>query len=149
MKIDDELILINLEAESRESALSVLGNRLYEEGHVTDDFVASVMEREKVYPTGLPTSPYGLAIPHTDADKVIKPKIAFATLKDPVKFKLMSNLDEEVDVKIIFMLALNNPHEQLETLQKLTRIFQNGEAVKRIANVESSEEFHQLLGSYN
>ncbi|KIY20575.1 MULTISPECIES: PTS sugar transporter subunit IIA [Mesobacillus] len=149
MKIDDELILINLEAESRERALSVLGNRLYEEGYVTDDFVASVMEREKVYPTGLPTNPYGLAIPHTDADKVIKSKIAFATLKEPVKFSSMNNLNEEVDVKIIFMLALNNPHEQLEILQKLTGIFQNSDAVERIAKVESSEEFHELLGSYN
>ncbi|MDC3424578.1 PTS sugar transporter subunit IIA [Aquibacillus sp. 3ASR75-11] len=148
MNIDDELIMINLEAESKERALSVLGSRLHEEGYVTDDFVKSVMEREQVYPTGLPTSPYGLAIPHTDSDKVIKPKIAFATLKEPIKFSSMSNMEEEVDVKIIFMLALKNPHEQLEILQKLTGIFQDSDAVTRIANVETSEEFHQLLGSF-
>ncbi|MRH41529.1 PTS sugar transporter subunit IIA [Aquibacillus halophilus] len=147
MIIDDELILINLVAETRDRALSVLGNRLFEEGYVTADFVRSVMEREKVYPTGLPTSPYGLAIPHTDSDKVIKPKIAIATLKDPVKFLSMSNLEEEVDVKIIFMLALKDPLEQLEVLQKLTGIFQDSDAVTRIANVESSEEFYQLLVS--
>jgi mannitol/fructose-specific phosphotransferase system IIA component (Ntr-type) len=53
MIIEDDLLLIKLEAETKERALSVIGNRLHEKGYVTDNFVQSVIEREKVYPTGL------------------------------------------------------------------------------------------------
>ncbi|NAP00674.1 PTS sugar transporter subunit IIA, partial [Halomonas sp. MG34] len=73
------------------------------------------------------------------------PIIAFASLKNPVKFKAMGNSGSDVEVKLIFMLALDNPEAQLQTLQQLTSIFQNEEMVKKLAEVNSSEEFTSVM----
>lgn len=148
MKTDKELIMIGLELDTKEEVLKAMGNRLREAGYVTDDFVASVLEREYIYPTGLPTLPYAIAIPHTDTDKVIESRIAFATLKDSVTFSVMGNSDTEIDVKIIFMLALNNPNKQLKTLQNLTNVFQNEEMVDKLGNVQSIEECERLFSAF-
>jgi len=149
VEIDKELILVGLDTETKEEALEKIGQQLYEGGYVTDQFVPSVLKREEEYPTGLPTLPYAIAIPHTDTDKVIEPKIAIATLKNAVPFSVMGNADNQVDVKIIFMLALNSPDKQLETLKKLTDMFQNKEAVEKFGNVKDAEEFMELLSSLN
>ncbi|CDO03524.1 EIICBA-Mtl [Oceanobacillus picturae] len=145
MKINPELIYPNIECQTKEEVLKFVANQLVKSGYVTEKFVESILEREEVFPTGLPTLPFGVAIPHTDADKVMEPIIAFASLKNPVKFKAMGNSGADVEVKLIFMLALDNPEAQLQTLQQLTSIFQNEEMVKKLAEVNSSEEFTSVM----
>ncbi|WP_170875311.1 PTS sugar transporter subunit IIA [Virgibacillus pantothenticus] len=149
MKIEDELIMLDLEVNTKEEALAMIGEKLYKLGFVTKDYVEGVLEREGKYPTGLPTVPYGVAIPHTDPDKVIEAKIAFATLKNPVTFSAMGSHSTEVEVKMVFMLALNNPNDQLEMLQKLTAIFQDEKIVSQLGNIKSIKDFHQLVYLYS
>src|SRR5690625_23650 len=141
--------MVGLNVETKEEVLERMGRLLFERGYVTDQFIPSVLKREAEYPTGLPTTPYAIAIPHTDSDKVIEPKIAVATLKETVPFSVMGNSNTEVDVKIIFMLALDSPGKQLETLKKLTDIFQNKEAVENFGNVQDVEQFEKILVSFN
>ncbi|MFD1449061.1 PTS sugar transporter subunit IIA [Oceanobacillus profundus] len=147
MKLKERLIMVELETDTKEEAITMLGNQLYECGYVKDDFVESVLKREKEFPTGLATSPFGVAIPHTDGDKVIESQVAFASLKEPVKFHAMGSLNEEIDVKLIFMLALNDPMEQLEMLQKLTGMFQDEEMVSRLGKIQDTNEFNELIES--
>jgi len=148
VEIDRELIMVGLHVKTKEEALEKIGRQLFEQGYVTEEFIPSVLKREQEYPTGLPTQPYAIAIPHTDSDKVMEPKIAFATLKETVPFSVMGNSNMEVDVKIIFMLALDSPEKQLETLKKLTDIFQNKEAVEKFGNVQNVKECEKLLQSF-
>src|SRR5690606_25252813 len=89
VKLDKELALINIDAASKEEVLELLGNKLLDKGFVKEGIVASVLQREASYPTGLPTQPHGVAIPHTDGDMVNESKIAFASLKNPVGFTAM------------------------------------------------------------
>src|SRR5690625_515603 len=145
MRIDESLVLFNLEVDSKEEVIQILGSQLYKKGYVTDGFVKGAIDREKQFPTGLPTSPYGIAIPHTDSDKVIKAQIAFANTKTPIKFRSMSNANEEVNVNIVFMLALNNPEDQLDMLQKLMAMFQNEETVKKLGEVRGFDEFCNVI----
>jgi PTS system galactitol-specific IIA component len=146
MKLDKNLVMIDLEASSKEQVLEKLGNQLMENGYVKDGFVESILQREKAFPTGLPTEPFGVAIPHTDGDMVNVSKIAFASLKNPVKFFAMGRSDEMVDVKLIFMLALKTPEDQLDMLQKLVSMFQNPEIVEKMADSKDADALNQLVG---
>src|SRR5690625_2466078 len=124
MDMDESLVLFNVQAESKEEVIRTLGSKLHKKGYVTDGFVKGAIEREQEYPTGLPTAPYGIAIPHTDADKVIEAQIAFANTKNPIPFQSMSDASVQVNVNVIFMIAMNKPEKQLEMLQKLMGKFQ-------------------------
>ncbi|MBP1948393.1 PTS sugar transporter subunit IIA [Virgibacillus litoralis] len=146
MKLDKELVMIDLDSESKEEALTLLGNQLFDKGFVKENFVESIIERERTFPTGLPTAPFGVAIPHADSDKVNEPQIAFASLKKPVKFSVMGNSDEKIDVRVIFMLALKDPDDQLEMLQKLIGLFQDQETVTKLANIKSTDTLNELIG---
>lgn len=145
MKVAEELAIIEMEADSKEQALDLLGNRLFEQGFVKEGFVESILKREKNYPTGLPTEPVGVAIPHTDGDMVNKSTIAFANLKNPVKFLMMGTDDKWVDVKLIFMLALKSPDDQLDMLQKLVGLFQDPKMVSKLAEVKDVNELNELV----
>lgn len=145
MEIENGLVVIELEAGSKEEVLTLLGTKLIEQGFVKEGFIESVLKRETSYPTGLPTSPFGVAIPHTDGDMVNHSKIAFASLKEPVKFNAMGQGADLVDVKLVFMLALQNPDDQLETLQKLVGLFQDPETVVKLAQVKSAEELNGVI----
>lgn len=146
MTLNDDLILFNLKAESWKEVINSLGNRLHDKGFVKDSFITGVLAREEKYPTGLPTSPYGIAIPHTDADKVVTAQVAFANLEKPVKFKSMGNAAEDVDVSVVFMLALNEPEKQLQMLQKLMSLFQDGDTVKALGEVRDVDTLLSLTG---
>ena len=145
MRVEKELAIIELEANSKEEALRLLGSRLIEQGYVKEDFIESLLEREKNYPTGLPTEPFGVAIPHTDGDRVHKSTVAFASLKNPVKFLMMGTDDKLVEVKLIFMLALKSPDDQLEMLQKLMELIQDPEMVSKLVQVKSADELNGLV----
>ncbi|CEG23730.1 putative licABCH operon regulator [Planococcus massiliensis] len=145
MEIEKELVAIELEIDSKESVIAFLGNRLLEKAYVKEGFVESVLKREETFPTGLPTIPFGIAIPHTDGDMVNESKIAFATLKNPVKFLAMGQSGELIDIKVVFMLALKEPAAQLATLQKLVGLFQNPETVSKLAAITSAEELNDLI----
>lgn len=148
MEIDKELMMIGVEFETKEEVLKAMGTQLYEEGYVTGDFIENVLDREEKFPTGLPTVPHAIAIPHTDTDKVIKSKIAFATLKKPVSFSNMGNSDDQVDVKIIFMLALNEPGKQLTTLQNLIEMVQNEQIVANLESAKNIDECAKILADF-
>ncbi|TWT05560.1 PTS sugar transporter subunit IIA [Planococcus sp. CPCC 101016] len=145
MKVAEELTIIEMEADSKEEVLDLLGNRLFEQGFVKEGFVESILKREENYPTGLPTEPVGVAIPHTDGDMVNKSTIAFANLKNPVKFLMMGTDDKWVDVKLIFMLALKSSDDQLNMLQKLVGLFQDPEMVSKLAEVKDVNELNELV----
>ena len=76
---------------------------------------------------------------------MIKPGISIATLKEPVIFNVMGSPDEQVDVSIIFMLALSDPNMQLELLQNLVQVLQNKELLLSLTKVKDKSDFINLL----
>ena len=145
MRVAEELVIIEMEANLKEEVMDLLGTRLFEQGFVKEGFIESILKREENYPTGLPTEPFGVAIPHTDGDMVNQSTIAFANLKNPVKFMMMGTDDKLVDVKLIFMLALKSPDDQLDMLQKLVGLLQDPEMVSKLAEVKDVDELNELV----
>jgi len=58
-------------------------------GYVSEEFAEDVWEREKIFPTGLPTQPFGVAIPHADPDHVKQSAVCLGILNSPVFFNQM------------------------------------------------------------
>lgn len=148
--LDQNLVMINLEVETQQEALEKLAGRLYETGYVKDTYAQAILEREKVFPTGLPTEGYGVAIPHTDVEHVNKPAVALGILQKPVKFNLMGDLnpDSQVDVQVMFMLAIKEPHMQLELLQDIMEMIQDQELLKKMVEAESVQDLIQTTEEY-
>ena len=94
----EEFIHLQMEAEDKGQLIKVLCKQLTDAGYVTDGFERSVLEHEVTAPTALGE---GVAIPHGYAKYVIRPTVAVAVLKQPVRWQ------EDVDADVIFLLAFN------------------------------------------
>lgn len=143
--LKNELILLDMEAESQFDLLEKVADNLYQLGYVKDTYKKAVVEREKVFATGLPTLMGGVAIPHTDIQHVNKPAISIARLKNPVNFVIMGDDSATVAVDLIFMLAMKEEHAQLELLQSLMGILQDENALSFVKNAVSKEDIRKFV----
>ena len=144
MLFDKKVILFFFYASSNTDALTQLANHLHDAGVVTSEYKDAILKREASFPTGLMTQTIGVAIPHCDPDKVVEPQIGFMRLKEPVTFHQMGD-NAEIQVKVLFMLALKKSDDQLTMLQKLMALFQNQEAMDEVQKVTSVDEFIDLM----
>lgn len=128
-----------------EAVLRALAARLLASGAVTDGFETAVLERERKYPTGLPTV-IPAAIPHTDPEHVIEPGIAVATLREPVDFGEMGGSgDATVPVRLVVMLVLREAHAQLDALQHLIQALQDEAAVGTVLEATDDADLEQRV----
>lgn len=149
MLFDESVINFQINPSSQEELLSSLSDQLLEKGVVKDTFVTGIIDREKNFPTGLPVQPFGVAIPHTDNDHVVKEQIGFASLKEPVKFKIMGSDSDYVDVSLVFILALKYPDKQLDMLQKLITLFQNEGVLNQLYECNEVDLFKEIMRTNN
>ncbi|QCH26932.1 PTS sugar transporter subunit IIA [Clostridium tyrobutyricum] len=139
-----DLITCNLEAKSEEDVFKKAYQMLYEKQYVKSSFLKGLIEREKVFPTGIKLEDYGVAIPHTDAVHVLKPAIALIKLKQPVRFQCMDG-NGHVDVKLAFVMALKEPHSQILMLQQLMKLIQNKELIEKIFKKDTPESIYNVI----
>jgi PTS system galactitol-specific IIA component len=139
-------------AEDSTDAISQLGELLLSNDYVKDTFIDAVLEREKVFATGLPTPEIQVAIPHSDPEHVRKTAIAIGVLPEPVSFGEMGNPEGTVDVNVICVLAVKQADFLVSLLQDLVAIFQDAEILHQIVTADSAEDvaaiFNQRLPDY-
>jgi len=140
-----DLIIIGLQAKSKEDVIRHLAALLQERGYVTDDYADAVLERERGFPTGLPTVDVHVAIPHTDTSHCLKPGIAVAILAQPVEFGEMATRDKTLFVDIVFLLAITDPKEQVKWLQSLIGMFQRPGLLQQLKVSPDPETCYQIL----
>jgi PTS system galactitol-specific IIA component len=144
--INAQAIMTRLKAESSTEVIKVLGDKLCVLGYVNENYVPAVIQRESVYPTGLMLGgKYNVAIPHTDTKYVHNAGIAFASLENPVIFKNMGDPASDVETNMVFLLAVKDPKDQVEFLQKLTDIFQQEELMNSIYETRDVLEVEHIL----
>ena len=81
LTLNKDLIYFFNEKVDRDEAMMKLASLLKNGGFVKESFEKAVLDREKIFPTGLPTKPIGVAIPHTDAEHVNKGAMAVGILR--------------------------------------------------------------------
>jgi len=134
-----------LKGDDKVQVLQQLAEILIEKGYADRELSTAIIERERKFPTGLELKEgVNVAIPHADAKYVKKPAIVVAKLAKPVKFQHMVD-KKEIDVDTIFLLALNDPHSQIQTLQKLASSFEDEKILSRIKFAKNSEELAGFL----
>jgi len=140
-----EFVEVGVEAENKESAIRSLAEVLLEKNYVKDTFIDAVLTRETSFPTGLRTLDVHVAIPHCDVGYCINPGIAVGVLSSPVKFTEMATTDKFVDVKIIFMLAITEPDQQVVWLARLVNLFQTPGFLLSLSQAEDNETGYKIL----
>ncbi|MCT4593913.1 MAG: PTS sugar transporter subunit IIA [Anaeromicrobium sp.] len=143
--LDEKVMLINIKGNDCFHALDILGKKLYKEGYVKESYMEAIKKREEKFATGLPSEGVGVAIPHADIEHVNKPIIGVGILENPVKFRMMGNHHETISVEIMFMLALNEHHTQIEMLQNLMGLIQDKDLLVQIKECKTIKELMNLL----
>ena len=134
----EDIIIPQMEAKNRQEVIVEMGNLLFKKGYVKETFADAIMEREKRFPTGLYMNGINVAIPHTDAEHVIRSVIAIGSLAAPVDFCDMADPESKVKVDIVFVIAINESHSQPKLLQKLISILQDNGLLVSIKNSSSA-----------
>lgn len=147
LRVEDDLILTNLGVADRWQAIDELASLLLEKGYVRDTYLERVKEREREFPTGLPTEPVGVAIPHAEVEHCIKPAIAVAILTEPIPWIEMATNDSVLDVQVVLALAITEPDKQVKFLQRAMDFFTGGENLTQLVSLQAqgSEAIRRLL----
>lgn len=142
--IDQSLIDIGIDDDNAEKIIRRLASLLEKNGYVKNTFAQAVVDREKIFPTGLPFQ-IGVAIPHTDAEHVVTNAIALGTLNQPIEFFEMGTNDKKIDVSIICLLAIKDPDMIIKTLRDLIKTFQDEMLLKRIFQSKNPNEIIKIF----
>jgi PTS system galactitol-specific IIA component len=149
MKIEEVLkedcIIENLKAKTKEDALTAMCSILLTKGYVKDSFPQAILERERLYPSGLPMEGHKIAIPHTDAEHVNESVILFARLEDPVEFSSMGDPDEKILVRLISMFALKEKKQIGFLLDVLITAYSDNDTLDAVLRAPSAKEIYKLL----
>ncbi|WP_106461192.1 PTS sugar transporter subunit IIA [Anaerococcus sp. Marseille-P3915] len=145
IEVREDLIFIDLDCNSREELIKYMSDQMMNAGKVKETYCNAVLERELIYPTGLNTGDIKVAIPHTDPVHVNSAGISVATLKKSVEFKNMEDPNQNIDVDLVFMLAVANPEAQVPLLVKLMGVFSDKELLKKIKDSKTKQEIKQIL----
>jgi len=147
IEISESLTLFNINAESSEVVIKQLTALFEHHDYVHETYLKEVLKREKAMPTGLITKAGGIAIPHTDSEHVKQSAMAIARLKTPVKFCNMANPAEQLDVNIVFLLAIAQKEQVTTFLGKMAELFQNEHAFNKLLNIGNATDFVAYLSS--
>ena len=143
--LNEELVFRNVQAKTDSEVLAFLASEMYKKNYVKEEYIQAIQEREKEYPTGLPSTPPGIAIPHANYEMVNKTTLAIATLKDPVLFHNMEDNNEQLPIQIVIMMAIGEPHGQVEMLQKIVGIIQDEPLRQEMIRAGNDTELLELL----
>ena len=144
--ITKNLILLGVEAGTKEEALRKTSGLLQSQGYVKETFYSALLEREAEYPTGLALPACDIAIPHVTPEHVTRSGIAVAVLKHAVKFRRVDDPEAEAEVRIIFNIALDRDGKQVEVLQKLMEFISDDAVLANMLRALSADEIIQLVG---
>ena len=104
-----------------------------------------LLQGKKVYPTGLQLADMGVAMPHTDPPHVYKSGVCVAKLAKPVTFMHMGTEDQPVEAEMLFMMAITDPSQHLETLSKVMNVFQNRRLQRNLRMQQQTRNFIRSL----
>ncbi|EOL41779.1 PTS system, fructose subfamily, IIA component [Enterococcus phoeniculicola] len=141
--INQELIIEELNVETKLEALQALVNLLDTQGYLIDpeEFLNDVLLREEEGVTGLGE---GIAIPHGKSDGVNKTVIAIGKNKKGIDW---GSVDEEL-VEVIILFAVKKTDEttlHIKMLQKVAILLSDEELLYKLRNAATNLEIYELL----
>ena len=133
-----DFLTIQGTAATAEEAIALCGDALTAAGITQPSFTEKCIAREREYPTGLPTE-IPAAIPHCKDDGIRANCICYLRLASPVTFRRMDDDMESVEADMVFALAIQDPNEHLNVLQRMMAFLGNTVAVGELRAAAETE----------
>ena len=138
--VHEMAILPHMVADSWEDAIGQLGARMWEAGFTDSAYTGCVIERERSFPTALQLDSVAVALPHGASEHVWVPSIAVGTCKRPVPFCSMVDPSKTLDVRLVVLIAVNEPESQLEVLSSFSRFLTDPAFVQKVLAMDTARE---------
>lgn len=141
----NEKLVTFLKATTRDSALKILIELVYQQGLLEDKnfFYESIIEREKIVSTGIGM---GVAIPHAKLLGYDDFFIAIGILEKGIDWNALDG----APVRIIFMIGgpENKQTEYLQILSNLTMAIKDEQRRKKLLTLDSPEAIIKLFKAF-
>ena len=139
-----------LEADNQEQLFDQFATLLEEKKVVTDTYRSALIEREKMFPTGLDMEFLGkdlpnVAIPHTDTIHNLTENVVVVRLAKPVTFHNMIAPDKEVEVSLLFFIINNSSSSQTNILAQLMDFFTGNGHLEALSKITEPEALFQYI----
>ncbi|WP_247912381.1 PTS sugar transporter subunit IIA [Streptococcus sp. oral taxon 431] len=139
-----------LEADNQEQLFDQVATLLEEKKVVTDTYRSALVEREKMFPTGLDMEFLGkdlpnVAIPHTDTIHNLTENVVVVRLAKPVTFHNMIAPDKEVEVSLLFFIINNSSSSQTNILAQLMDFFTGDGHLDALSKITEPEALFQYI----
>ena len=139
-----------LEADNQEQLFDQVATLLEEKKVVTDTYRSALIEREKMFPTGLDMEFLGkdlpnVAIPHTDTIHNLTENVVVVRLAKPVTFHNMIAPDKEVEVSLLFFIINNSSSSQTNILAQLMDFFTGDGHLEALSKLTEPEALFQYI----
>ena len=139
-----------LEADNQEQLFDQVATLLEEKKVVTDTYRSALIEREKMFPTGLDIEFLGkdlpnVAIPHTDTIHNLTENVVVVRLAKPVTFHNMIAPDKEVEVSLLFFIINNSSSSQTNILAQLMDFFTGNGHLEALSKITEPEALFQYI----
>lgn len=141
--LKEETIILNLEAQSKEEAITKMSANMKNAGFISniDAYREAVFARESKGSTGIG---FGVAIPHGKSTGVNSPGLAFARLSQPIDWQAL----DDQPVSMFFLIAVPNEkadQEHLQILAAISRKIIHEAYRKQLMSADTSQDILQLL----
>ena len=145
-----EDLVFCLEADNQEQLFDQVATLLEEKKVVTDTYRSALIEREKMFPTGLDMEFLGkdlpnVAIPHTDTIHNLTENVVVVRLAKPVTFHNMIAPDKEVEVSLLFFIINNSSSSQTNILAQLMDFFTGDGHLEALSKITEPEALFQYI----
>ena len=139
-----------LEADNQEQLFDQVATLLEKKKVVTDTYRSALIEREKMFPTGLDMEFLGkdlpnVAIPHTDTIHNLTENVVVVRLAKPVTFHNMIAPDKEVEVSLLFFIINNSSSSQTNILAQLMDFFTGNGHLEALSKLTDPEALYQYI----
>ena len=139
-----------LEADNQEQLFDQVATLLEDKKVVTDTYRSALIEREKIFPTGLDMEFLGkdlpnVAIPHTDTIHNLTENVVVVRLAKPVTFHNMIAPDKEVEVSLLFFIINNSNSSQTNILAQLMDFFTGNGHLEALSKITEPEALFQYI----
>lgn len=145
--LDQDLFIKNSNFKNQNSLFEEFGKVLIIKEYVSSDYIEAIKDREKLYPTGISTSSYAVAIPHVDAKYAKTNTMYVITSKDGIEFE-DSEEDRNINAKIIFGIIIKSHDSHIDFLVQISRLIQDENLLEQIYTAKDAKEMKCILEDY-
>lgn len=147
--INEEIISLNIEAETKIEAIEKLVDMLYATDRITEKnlFLQDILDREKIESTNMGI---GVAIPHGRSISVKQASVAIGRLIRPIRWD-DSEVSEENPVHTVFLLASSpddNGKSHIDVISKIASLLIDDSFVAFLKRTDSEKKLLDSIKSH-